>query len=134
MGGAPHPPPPGGRDRERADQLGILDGRGAEDDALDAELEVRLGGLERADAAADLHARPERGDDGAHDGLLRRAPRARALEIDDVDAWDVPPPAGGDAGRIGIVDRHLIVAALVQPHRLTAEEIDRREDIHRGGG
>ncbi|OLB99947.1 MAG: hypothetical protein AUI15_08030 [Actinobacteria bacterium 13_2_20CM_2_66_6] len=69
---------------EPADELGIVDRRGADDDARRAGLREGLGRVEIADAAAglDLHGKAVR--DRAEVIEVRGSAGARSIEVDDV--------------------------------------------------
>jgi len=69
---------------EPADELRILDRRGADDDARRARLGERLGRIEVADAAARLDLHREATRDLADRIEVRGRPGARAVDVDDV--------------------------------------------------
>ena len=62
--------------------------------------------------------------------LLRRAGE-RAVEIDDVQAIGaVARELGDELDRVVVEDGRAIAAALLEPHGLAAEQIDRGEQLH----
>src|SRR5919108_4149176 len=61
---------------------------------------------------------------------------ARSIQVDDVQRLcPIVNPALGRGQRVGVVDLALIELATGQPHRLAAENVDRRierDDAHEG--
>src|SRR5581483_5321716 len=89
------------------DELGPLDGGGADHDPGDAGVDEPFGRLDRPDAAAGLHAAADAAGDGGHVLQVAGLAAAGGVEVDDVD------PAG--AGRLegaGHGDRVLGVDGL----------------------
>ena len=103
--------------RRLADHRRVLDRRGPEDDARRAEVEVGAHRVERADPAADLHARPEGSDDASNHLERDRPPGTRALEVDDVK----PPRRAREPRGLGFwilgVDGDVVVAPLPEGER-----------------
>src|ERR1019366_8981593 len=108
----------------------VFHGGRAEHDASGAQREVGLEALARAHAAADLDARTERVDHGAHDVSLHGSPVASALEIHHVEPGHPAAPGAPARGRIVVVYGDGVVTALLQPHGLAAEQIDGGDDDH----
>ena len=108
-------------------QLGVLDRRGPDDDALDPREEALTRRLDAPHATPGLHlARHRRADrlDHAQIGALTGT---RGVEIDDVD----PLRAGGlelarDPNRVVVVDGLRVEVALVEPDALPVAQVDRR--------
>src|SRR3970282_1491069 len=78
-GDAPRVPP-----ARLLDQRRVLDRDGAEDDALDVELEPEVDGRHVADAAAHLHRYVDGLDDGGDRCFVDRLALDGAVEVDDV--------------------------------------------------
>src|SRR5690606_17144024 len=77
-----------------AHEGGILDRDGAQDHAIDANLEPTLDALEGTDAAAQLDRQTGRGKDRLDERLVHRAAGKGAVEIDQMQ----PLEAGGGEG------------------------------------
>ena len=77
-----------------------------------------------AGAAAPATARDELGPDAA---------RARAVEVDEVDARARPPRRSARASATGLAGAldDLVVVALVEPDGLLAEDVDGRDHLDR---
>ena len=73
-------------------QRRIAHRRGADDDAVDALLQPALDRLHVADAAAELHAEPDRLEDALHRGDVHRLAGERAVEIDHVQMLEALRP------------------------------------------
>ena len=117
---------------ELAHEVRGAHGLGADDDPAHAGAQVGLGGLDVADAAADLHRElREGGGDAAHDLGVDGAPGAGAVEVDHVQ----PPRAGlhpppGDLHRVVAEHRHVVHAPLAQAHALAVLDVDGGDQLH----
>ena len=100
-------------------KTGIGDSGGAEDDAVDAGLQIALYYRHAAHTAADL-GKERRGGTDAFDGLkVRGFPCFCALEVDKVQAaCALLIESLGNFGRVFAVDGHLRIVALIQAHGL----------------
>ena len=121
------------RVRERAplEEVRVADRRGRHHDRLRAGVEKPVDRILRPDASGDLQL----------DARLLQHPRdhvavargtARGVEVDDVQALGAGgTEAARDVERVVAVDRRLLVAALRQPDRPAAEDVDRGDDDYR---
>ena len=84
--------------------------------------------LDGAQAAAELDRHAGARGDALEVLEVHRAPVARAVEVHDVQprrALGDPAPRGLE--RVGVVDLAALEVALLEPHRLAAEDVDRRD-------
>ncbi len=102
---------------ERSDQLGILDGGGAEDHPLRARAPPALGRLSVAHAAAHLHAQPGAREDRRDDLGVDRTPLAGPVQIDDMQTLRALRFELRRHGRgIGAVDGDGVVVPAMKAH------------------
>ena len=120
----------GQRDDRRLHDVGARHRRGAEDDALGAEVAVALRVLERADAPAHLDRDADRRDHRADRVRLRQAVdrRVEVHEVDPLGALRLPAPR--HLGGVHPVEGLLAGAALPQAHHATLAHVDGGDDDH----
>ena len=112
------------------DELGPLDGGGADHDPGHAGVDQPLGGLDGADPAAGLDVAADAAGDGGHVLEVAGLAAAGGVEVDDVD----PPGAGllegpGDRHRVVGVDGLGRVVAPQQPDGPPGPQVDGRVEL-----
>ena len=117
--------------RRFADEIGIADRRGADDDPRHPALEPAAHGLQVANAAAELQLDRETGED-APDGLgVDRPAGERPVEIDDMEI--VEPLRRKRLrlrGRVGVEHGRARHVAMDEAHALAVLEIDGGKQDH----
>ena len=116
---------------QRLDERGVVDGGGAQDDAVDSGVEEAAGPGGVADAAAALHGGAQASD--ARDvRQVDRVAAAGAVQVNNVQTGraGVDPALRGIDG-VAVEDGLAVVAPLVQPHAATAADVDGGDDLHR---
>ena len=74
---------------------------------------------------------PDRLDDGADAGEIRRLALAGAVQIDQVQMFGPQgDPMPGHGGRVVAEDRLLLVVALLEADALPAAQVNCRPDFH----
>ena len=127
---AARPEPPDGL----AHEVRVADGRGAQHDAVDAQVEHRLDVVEGPDAAADLDGDVQRRRDASDHvpvvgDLVGRRPRR--VEVHEVDHLGVHhPPQLRHADGVVEVDRFVLVAPLPKADAAAVAEVDGGDDEH----
>jgi hypothetical protein len=107
-----------------------LHGRGSQDHAIHAERQIILEGFAGPNAAAHLDTGTKRVRDRSNGLSLDGSPDACAFQIDDMEALRFASPIARALDGTVIVDRHGVVASLMQTNGLAAQKIDCRNDDH----
>jgi len=112
-------------------KLGISECRSAEHDAIDAERQPMLDRSAIANPATELHSQTDSTADRRHRCTVQRAPRDRAVEVDDVQPGEagigeLPSLRRG----IAVEDRGGCHIAADEAHANAVLEVDRREQNH----
>ena len=111
------------------DDVGLLDGEGADDDAVGAGVDPAVDGVVVADAAGDLDGdfAAEEGDDAADDGVVDGAAFLGGVEVDDVDAVGaLAVPVLGHGDGVDAVDGLTLEVALLELDALAVADVDGR--------
>ena len=115
--------------RRAADEVGVLQRGGADNDARDASVEPALDTGAGADAAAELDVAGEGGDDPAHCLAVAAFPCEGTVEVDDVEVARAGPSERQRlCGGVVAIDGGAVHVALGEADDLTGLEVDGGED------
>ena len=113
------------------EELRLLDGDTPHDQPGDAGIGIGAGDVERADPPAELTGHPCRLHHPGDEVGLHRAPRLRAVEVDDMDP---PGPLIDESSHLldRVVRKHrlTVVVPLEQTDAASPAEVDRGPQIH----
>ena len=113
------------------DEGRLLDGGGAEDDAVYAVRQGAADVVSRAETSAELDGNPHGCRDSPHLGGLRTASLPRPIEVDEVDPRrGVGCELHGDAHRVVVEGGLAVVVALQESNHRSVAEVYGGDNLH----
>ena len=104
---------------------------GAENAAANPHIQIMADAGLVPDAAAHLDVKSALGRNGGHGGQVGGVVVLGAVQIHHMQVSGARVPEGpGLGGGIVVVDRHLVIVALIQPHGLAAAQINGGKQFH----
>ena len=106
----------------------VFDGHSAKDAAVDPQVQIAADALLVPDAAAHLDVQPALPGDGGDGVHVGGGVVLGAVQIDHMQEFCPGLHKGaGLRRRVGVVDGHPVIIALIQPHGLAAAQVDGRK-------
>src|SRR5690606_28518562 len=108
-------------------EAGVLDGRRADDDVGNTDIQVAFDGVQVADATANLHGHVvgDGSDNGLDGGFVLGLARDGAVQVDQVQApGALVKPLRGHGGRVFGKNGGIVQVALAQAHTMPVFQVN----------